>query len=95
MHCRHSYEIITLCLLDGLPFAIGDFRNNNRQGYGVLTYKDGAVYSGEFLENKKHGYGRSVYLNATHEGNYYRDKRNGHGKYICSTGDSYEGNFGE
>ena len=85
----------TLCLLVGLFFAIGGFLNNNRHGYGVLTYKDGAVYSGEFLDNKKHGYGRSVYLNAIHEGDYYRDKRNGHGKYICNSGEVYEGNFGK
>ena len=43
----------------------------------------------------KHGKGRFVYKHAIHEGSYYRDKRHGHGRYICDNGDVYDGNFGK
>ena len=45
-----------------MVYASGDvytgwFENGKRVGFGSLTFKDGGVYVGGWLEDKKHGYG--------------------------------------
>ena len=35
----------------------GEFENNNITGKGTLTSVDGSIYTGEFMEAKKHGKG--------------------------------------
>nr|XP_030140881.3 radial spoke head 10 homolog B isoform X3 [Taeniopygia guttata] len=34
---------------------VGDFVNGERHGHGTFLYADGAMYSGEWVHNKKHG----------------------------------------
>ena len=36
---------------------IGSFKNDNFNGYGTLTYKDGHVYRGDFKDSWRHGKG--------------------------------------
>lgn len=35
----------------------GEFQDNMKNGKGTFIYKNGQVYVGEFLRNKRHGYG--------------------------------------
>lgn len=41
----------------------GSFDNDKFNGKGKLTYTNGDYYFGQFLDNKKHGYGE-LYLNS-------------------------------
>ena len=36
----------------------GQFKDDKREGYGVLSWKDGRVYEGEWKQNLQHGQGR-------------------------------------
>ena len=53
----------------------GDYKNNMRNGFGVMTYPDGRKYEGDFKNNMRNGYGVMT----------YQDR----GKY--EEGSSYEG----
>lgn len=39
----------------------GFFKNNQRNGQGVLTGKNGSKYDGEWLKGKKHGKGLQIF----------------------------------
>ena len=39
---------------------IGQWVKGKRSGFGKLTFSDGGIYIGEFLNNKKHGQGISI-----------------------------------
>lgn len=54
----------------------GDWKNDEREGKGKLTYADGKVYIGDFVGGKKHGYGEERYKNNVVTG-YWED-----GKYV-------------
>lgn len=34
---------------------VGQFVNGEMQGQGVMTYKDGSIYEGQWHRNKRHG----------------------------------------
>jgi len=58
------------------------------------TYKNGSVYSGEFLESKREGEGTMMWPNQmTYRGNWIDDERNGEGTLEYGTGEVYEGEF--
>ena len=42
---------------DSCAIYDGEWKGNNRDGWGVQTWKDGARYEGEWLYNKAHGKG--------------------------------------
>lgn len=66
---------------------VGDFCNGKMTGKGAMQFKDGDAYTGEFLDDHKHGhgirtYGREAYgvygRNVlSHEGTWYRGLLNG------------------
>lgn len=61
---------------------------------GVLTYKDGRRYEGEYKLDKMHG--RGVYIwaeGARYEGEYREDKKNGRGVQTWPSGARYEGEY--
>ena len=76
-------------------FYIGEINiNNNLNGRGILTLKDGTKYNGNFINNNFIGKGILI----DKEGNYFKGNfKNGNleGKGILKTlnGISYEGNF--
>ena len=41
----------------------GDFVNNIKEGYGIMSYNNGEKYQGEFKNNVKDGYGIMIYNN--------------------------------
>ncbi len=47
----------------------GDYKNNKRNGYGVMIYQDGGKYSegsryeGNWVDDKRNGQGVMIYLN--------------------------------
>lgn len=51
-------------------------------GVGVLKYKDGQVYEGQFKNGVREGTGRLVYVNGkSFEGEWKNDSANGEGIY--------------
>ncbi|KAI3385394.1 hypothetical protein SNEBB_008488 [Seison nebaliae] len=57
---------------------IGNFTNNERNGYGKFYYADGSTYEGNWSNGKKHGYGKFIRRNGDDyeglfENNYIKD----------------------
>jgi len=73
----------------------GEFKSNNLNGQGKMTYGDGAVYIGEFRNGLRDGKGTLTYPNEA--GLYIGEFRNNlsHGKGALSlrNGMRYEGQF--
>jgi len=59
--------------VDGNVFE-GDFKFDNMNGKGVLTYANGDVYTGDYKDDKKHGEGVYAYKSG--------DKYEGHWVYF-------------
>ena len=74
---------------------IGYFRKNELNGKGLLVDKNNKlIFKGEFLNNKKNGYGILKYNNGDeYHGDFINDKMEGNGEYHFSNGDSWEGVF--
>jgi hypothetical protein len=55
---------------------------------------NGSTYSGDFLDNLKHGYGHEITNDHIYEGYFKNDKKEGDGKLTYkNTPDCYEGDF--
>lgn len=60
--------------------------------HGRMTYRNGSVYTGGFLNGKRHGQGKMVYANGdVYEGAWSRGKMHGQGTYTCATGAVFQG----
>jgi len=66
-----------------------------RHGQGILTYKNGSVYEGEWYSGMKCGKGKMTYSSGNYyEGEWDNNKRNGMGTMHWLTSDErYEGNW--
>lgn len=65
-----------------------------REGYGVFSRKDGAVYSGEFQNDKIHGMGVITFATGeVYEGEWKDGKKSGFGYMRAPGGWTYEGEF--
>ena len=64
------------------------FVNGQATGVGRLIDPWGAVYEGEFDDQKKHGKGKESYKGTTYEGDFEYDSKTGYGTY--KTEDSYQ-----
>jgi hypothetical protein len=53
-----------------------------RSGHGVLYFKDGGYYEGEWKEDKMNGFGKLYYENGAiaYEGHWENDEFNGQGR---------------
>ena len=61
---------------------------------GPFTLKNGAVYTGEWMNGMRDGYGSQVWPDSSkYEGDWRQDKANGRGKLIHADGDVYEGDW--
>ncbi|XP_061661514.1 MORN repeat-containing protein 3-like isoform X2 [Syngnathoides biaculeatus] len=71
----------------------GEWSEDNRNGWGRLSYKCGDLYEGEWLWDKEHGTGVIQFANGNwYEGSWKYGKKNGHGKfYYADKGLIYEG----
>ena len=74
------------CVYDGQWSEDG-----KRHGVGVLSFKDGVKYSGEFSNGFFHGYGVLIYHDGTtYEGSLQLGKFHGYGVYRNHEGMKYE-----
>ena len=64
-------------------------------GQGIYRYHSGDVYTGSFLNNQRHGYGKMVFKGElqTYEGHYKLNIPSGAGRLKQANGDEYVGNF--
>ena len=61
----------------------GNFVDGRREGVGLMRFKNGDVYEGEFLNNLMHGEGSYTYAksNDIYSGSFYAGKKHGRGRY--------------
>ena len=71
----------------------GDIKYGKREGKGIMNYKDGYEYNGEWKNDKMHGKGVYFKGNIKYEGDFNCGKIEGFGIYDSKNGDRYEGNF--
>ena len=72
----------------------GDFVNNIKEGYGIMSYNNGEKYQGEFKNNVKDGYGIMIYSNGEkYRGEFKNDEKDGYGIYQYLDGEIYKGDF--
>ena len=58
-----------------------------KQGFGTYFYRNGNVYSGDWLNDVKHGQGKMEYPNGDHyQGGWKGGKKNGQGSYRYANG---------
>lgn len=89
-------------LADGIGGAVGSaeyrggFKRGRKHGHGVKTWPNGDRYEGEFVDERKQGFGiyvfgRGPWAGERYRGDYFNDQRHGHGVYRWSSGDLYTG----
>ena len=72
----------------------GDFKENNKTGYGTFSASTGEIYKGEILETSRNGIGTLHFTNGDiYKGAFIMDRREGHGKYIWKSGGVYDGQW--
>jgi hypothetical protein len=65
-----------------------------RYGYGIQKWVDGAVYEGEWVNNKAEGKGTFWHAEGdVYIGEFKADQANGHGEYTHINGSRYEGEW--
>eukprot|EP00745_Piridium_sociabile_P024241 TRINITY_DN381_c0_g1_i2.p1 TRINITY_DN381_c0_g1~~TRINITY_DN381_c0_g1_i2.p1 ORF type:complete len:208 (+),score=22.97 TRINITY_DN381_c0_g1_i2:133-756(+) len=65
-----------------------------RDGVGTQIWSDGALYDGEWSNDKAQGRGKFVHVDGdVYEGDWYDDKAHGHGVYRHADGSRYEGQW--
>ena len=73
------YDLEVMDLENGDHY-VGQVKDGQFNGKGVLTYKTGAKYQGEFVNSKRHGQGITTQLNGnSFEGGYLNNMRHGKG----------------
>lgn len=75
---------------------IGDWRDNNKEGFGIQFYKNGDKYEGMWAFDKRHGQGtywknEGSKLRREYTGDWYEDKKHGRGTFFYKNGDRYDG----
>ena len=72
----------------------GDFVNGRREGYGTMTYSDGAIYKGSWEYDRMEGKGTYTWKDGDkYTGDFHNGWREGSGIYTWSNGDKYVGSF--
>jgi len=79
----------------------GEFRNGKYHGKGIQYFENGDKYEGEFIKDKKSGFGKffwnqEPWKGDLFEGHWENNKRNGFGTYYKNSKFiSYKGNYKE
>ena len=69
-------------------------KNYKREARDAFNFKNGAVYTGEWLGEFRDGYGVQVWPDgAQYKGNWYNNKADGFGRFFHVDGDRFEGNW--
>lgn len=72
----------------------GPFKNDHFDGKGRLTFKNGDVYDGTFLEGQMHGAGHYIFvIGGYYVGPFANNMANGEGRKQYPNGDSYTGEW--
>ena len=67
---------------------------NSDNGKTMFYDIEGNIYEGELVGNKKHGYGKQIFINGdVYEGNWENGLMEGEGKLTTSSGDVYIGQY--
>ena len=70
----------------------GEYENGFKQGFGIQTWRDGAIYKGYFYENKANFLGVFTHSdNDVYMGEFKDDRAFGYGLYKHANGANYEG----
>lgn len=70
----------------------GEYENGCKQGFGIQSWKDGAIYRGLFYENKANFIGLFEHSDGDiYQGDFKDDRACGYGIYLHANGASYEG----
>ncbi len=73
---------------------IGNVKNGQRQGRGVLTWADGGKYDGEWKNDNREGHGVWTGANGgKYDGEWKNDNREGHGVWTGANGNKYDGQW--
>ena len=66
-------------------------------GYGQYSWQSGSIYSGQFIDGVKQGFGRwkksKDYVTNIYEGQYFNDKKEGFGVFKWVSGNLYIGHY--
>lgn len=90
---KEKKSIDTFSWFDGTSYE-GEWKNNQIDGRGTITYANGDKYTGEFSNSLKNGTGIYIWVNGEeYEGAWTNDKMHGHGVYKFINGDVYDGNW--
>ena len=72
----------------------GEWRGDNKHGFGTHIWADGSMYVGQWKKNKPHGKGRLIHADGEmYEGDWVKDEAHGKGTYIHLDGTKYEGEW--
>jgi len=76
------------------PRVDNHFDVTNIQGEYRVTYVNGEVYEGEYVDERRHGIGEYHYLDGSiYEGEFFKNKRQGFGIVTRDDGSLYEGEW--
>jgi hypothetical protein len=76
------------------PRVDNHFDVTNVQGEFRVTYQNGEVYEGQYVDERRHGVGEYHYLDASiYEGEWFKNRRQGFGVYTRADGGIYEGEW--
>jgi hypothetical protein len=73
---------------------LGEWKQNNMDGFGMMTYGNGDIYKGGWTNNVRNGDGTIIYnIGGYYKGNWGDDKRNGLGTLIKPNGTIQKGTW--
>jgi len=74
----------------------GNFKDDYKEGEGVLTWPDGRQYSGQFVQGKFHGKAVMIWADGRkYEGQYVYGRKHGVGTFIWPDGRRYVGDWND
>ena len=81
---------------NGRYLSVEKYGIRQRHGHGIMKYKNGREYVGEWKGDKREGKGTLQCSSGDrYEGQFQNDKMDGRGVYKCSNGNSYVGDWKE
>ena len=51
----------------------GEYKEDERDGYGEMYWTDGSCYQGEWIRGIQHGYGKMIFPDGTKKEGYFEN----------------------